>query len=303
MVGDEIVTSPYSNGSSPRGSRSAPRTRRRPTGLLTRPSGAAVRGLHAARNRAGRAPRARTRSARRRPRDELEFDRPASTRPRPRRPRPRSGRSTPRPDRDPSDGTEAPSDGATEPVRGRRPTRLPHDRAHVVVALVLVTAAIVQTSLVPFLTLSGFRPDLLLLVTIAFALRDGLLPGLRIGFAAGLLVDLLRNQSPVGPDGAGVRRGGLRDRDRASLPGARVVDRAGDPVGHGHAPRRGGVRAAGLGDGRGPDRASAWSCRRRWSRRSTRCCSRRSSSASSGASPSSSRWSTAGSHDLRTLRP
>ncbi len=67
-----------------------------------------------------------------------------------------------------------------------------------VVTLVLVTAAILQTSLLPFLSLSGFRPDLLLLVTIAFALRDGLLTGMRVGFTAGVLVDLLLNESPVG---------------------------------------------------------------------------------------------------------
>lgn len=67
-----------------------------------------------------------------------------------------------------------------------------------VVTLVLVTAAILQTSLLPFLSVSGFRPDLLLLVTIAFSLRDGLLTGLRVGFAAGVLVDLLLNESPVG---------------------------------------------------------------------------------------------------------
>lgn len=67
-----------------------------------------------------------------------------------------------------------------------------------VVALVLVTAAILQTTLLPVLSLSGFRPDLLLLVTIAFALRDGLLSGMRVGFAAGVLTDLLLNESPVG---------------------------------------------------------------------------------------------------------
>lgn len=67
-----------------------------------------------------------------------------------------------------------------------------------VVLLVLVTAAILQTSLLPLLALSGFRPDLLLLVTIAFALHDGLLTGMRVGFAAGLLNDLLLNASPVG---------------------------------------------------------------------------------------------------------
>jgi rod shape-determining protein MreD len=67
-----------------------------------------------------------------------------------------------------------------------------------VVALLMVTTAILQTSLLPFLIFSGFRPDLLLLVTIAFALRDGLLSGLRVGFASGILVDLLLNESPVG---------------------------------------------------------------------------------------------------------
>lgn len=66
------------------------------------------------------------------------------------------------------------------------------------VALVLVTTAVVQTSLLPTLSLSGFRPDLLLLLVIAFALRDGLLTGLRVAFTAGVLVDLLLNESPVG---------------------------------------------------------------------------------------------------------
>lgn len=67
-----------------------------------------------------------------------------------------------------------------------------------VIALVLVTAALLQTTLFPFLTLAGFRPDLLLLVTVAFALRDGATTGLRVGFAAGLLADLLLSQSAVG---------------------------------------------------------------------------------------------------------
>ncbi|MEX2504739.1 MAG: rod shape-determining protein MreD [Egicoccus sp.] len=66
------------------------------------------------------------------------------------------------------------------------------------VGLLLVTAALLQTALFPFLTLAGFRPDLLLLVTVAVGLHDGPLPGLRVGFAAGLLTDLLVTQSPVG---------------------------------------------------------------------------------------------------------
>ncbi|HSK23971.1 MAG TPA: rod shape-determining protein MreD [Egicoccus sp.] len=66
------------------------------------------------------------------------------------------------------------------------------------VGLLLVTAAVLQTALFPFLTLAGYRPDLLLLVTVAIGLRDGPLPGLRVGFAAGVLTDLLVSQSPVG---------------------------------------------------------------------------------------------------------
>jgi rod shape-determining protein MreD len=67
-----------------------------------------------------------------------------------------------------------------------------------VIALVLVTAALLQTTLFPYLMLAGFRPDLLLLVTAVFALREGALTGVRVGFAAGLLSDLLLNQSAVG---------------------------------------------------------------------------------------------------------
>ncbi len=66
------------------------------------------------------------------------------------------------------------------------------------VTLLLTTAALLQTSLFPFLTLAGFRPDLLLLVTIVFALREGPGVGTRIGFVAGLAGDLLANQSPLG---------------------------------------------------------------------------------------------------------
>lgn len=66
------------------------------------------------------------------------------------------------------------------------------------VALVLVTAVILQTAVFPYITIAGFRPDLLLLVVTGFALRDGSLSGVRVGFAAGLVADLLLNQSAVG---------------------------------------------------------------------------------------------------------
>lgn len=68
----------------------------------------------------------------------------------------------------------------------------------VVVGMLLVTGAVLQTALFPALQIAGFRPDLLLLVVLAVALTDGALPGLRVGFAAGLLTDLLVAQAPVG---------------------------------------------------------------------------------------------------------
>jgi rod shape-determining protein MreD len=68
----------------------------------------------------------------------------------------------------------------------------------VVVTLLLVTAALLQTALFPFLSLAGFRPDLLLLVVVAVALADGPMAGGRVGFAAGLLSDLLVSQAQVG---------------------------------------------------------------------------------------------------------
>jgi rod shape-determining protein MreD len=66
------------------------------------------------------------------------------------------------------------------------------------IGLTLVTAAVLQTALFPALSLGGFRPNLLLLVVLGVALRDGALPGMRVGFAAGLLADLLTTQAPVG---------------------------------------------------------------------------------------------------------
>jgi len=67
-----------------------------------------------------------------------------------------------------------------------------------IIALVLFTAAVAQTSVFPHLAIGGFRPDLLLLATVAFAFRDGALTGLYVGFAAGLLADLLLAVPPVG---------------------------------------------------------------------------------------------------------
>lgn len=67
-----------------------------------------------------------------------------------------------------------------------------------VVALLLLAAVVLETALFGALTLFGFRPDLLLLVTAAIATRDGPLAGVRVGASAGLLADLLVSSSPVG---------------------------------------------------------------------------------------------------------
>lgn len=62
----------------------------------------------------------------------------------------------------------------------------------------VVVAVVLQTALFPALTLGGFRPDLLLLVVLAVALRDGPGAGVRIGAIAGLVHDLLVTQAPLG---------------------------------------------------------------------------------------------------------
>lgn len=68
----------------------------------------------------------------------------------------------------------------------------------VVLALLVLTAAAVQTAVLPFVAVAGFRPDLLLLLSIAFAVHDGPEAGVRIGFVAGLATDLLLQTSALG---------------------------------------------------------------------------------------------------------
>lgn len=67
-----------------------------------------------------------------------------------------------------------------------------------VIGLTVLAAAVLQTALFPSLTLLGFRPDLLLLVVLAIALRDGPASGAVIGAVSGLLTDLMVSQAPVG---------------------------------------------------------------------------------------------------------
>jgi rod shape-determining protein MreD len=67
-----------------------------------------------------------------------------------------------------------------------------------VLLLVLVTAVLLQTALFPHLSIAGFRPDLVLLVTVALALRDGPQTGTAVGFAGGVLSDLLLIETTAG---------------------------------------------------------------------------------------------------------
>ncbi|MEX0736907.1 MAG: rod shape-determining protein MreD [Bacteroidota bacterium] len=61
-------------------------------------------------------------------------------------------------------------------------------------ALIAVGLMILQTTFVPFLSVEGFLPDLLLIWIVYFAIRRGQLDATVAGFAAGLLQDLLTMQ-------------------------------------------------------------------------------------------------------------
>ena len=58
-------------------------------------------------------------------------------------------------------------------------------------AVTVVTALLLQVTVVARLPVPGAAPDLVLLVVVAFALAEGPLSGMVTGFAAGLLADLL----------------------------------------------------------------------------------------------------------------
>lgn len=67
-----------------------------------------------------------------------------------------------------------------------------------VVALLVVTLLVLQTAVLPFVPLGGYRPDLVLLMVVAVAVTDGAEPGVRVGFVGGLLTDLLLESSALG---------------------------------------------------------------------------------------------------------
>lgn len=68
----------------------------------------------------------------------------------------------------------------------------------IVLVLLVLTVAAIQTAVLPFVAVAGFRPDLLLLLPIAFAVHDGPEAGVRIGFGAGLMADMLVQTSAIG---------------------------------------------------------------------------------------------------------
>ena len=67
-------------------------------------------------------------------------------------------------------------------------------RRVVSIAVVVITALLLQSTVFFRLQLLGVRPELLYLVTISFALLEGPNEGATVGFAGGLAQDFLMNQ-------------------------------------------------------------------------------------------------------------
>lgn len=67
----------------------------------------------------------------------------------------------------------------------------------VMMAAVLVTALLLSTVVLSALTWGMWRPDLIVLTVVGFALADGPGTGARYGFVAGLAVDLLSTGSQL----------------------------------------------------------------------------------------------------------
>lgn len=68
----------------------------------------------------------------------------------------------------------------------------------VAVFTVLILAAIlVKTTVLPAIAISSFRPDVLVVVIVAVALVEGPDTGIRVGFAAGLVQDLVGGEAAL----------------------------------------------------------------------------------------------------------
>ena len=71
-----------------------------------------------------------------------------------------------------------------------------------VMGLTILLALVLKTTVFPGLAIAGIRPDLVALVIVAFALSEGTDTGMRLGFAAGLIQDLLAGPAVVIGTGA-----------------------------------------------------------------------------------------------------
>lgn len=67
-----------------------------------------------------------------------------------------------------------------------------------VVGALVTLLLVVQTAVLPVITIAGYRPDVVLLFVVAVAVVDGAEPGVRVGFVGGLATDLLLQTSAVG---------------------------------------------------------------------------------------------------------
>lgn len=73
---------------------------------------------------------------------------------------------------------------------------------YVVIGLTVVLALVLKTTVFPGLAIFGVRPDLVALTIVAFGLMEGPDTGMRLGFAAGLVQDLLGGPAVVVGSGA-----------------------------------------------------------------------------------------------------
>lgn len=57
-------------------------------------------------------------------------------------------------------------------------------------AVALILLLVVHTTVIPFISLAGVTPDVLLIFTVVIALREGQIPGTIAGFIIGLMSDI-----------------------------------------------------------------------------------------------------------------
>jgi rod shape-determining protein MreD len=58
-------------------------------------------------------------------------------------------------------------------------------------ALIVIVLIVVQATLIPFMSLAGVTPDMLLIFVVVFALREGQIPGTAAGFVVGFVSDIV----------------------------------------------------------------------------------------------------------------